>query len=58
MEKWVTGERAEINEKRIKVKETCNEIGVFMKKIEQDKQLIMDAGIDSARSTPRKFGYS
>ena len=58
LEKWVTGERAEINQKRTKVKDTCQEIGVFMKKIEQDKLLIMESGLESNRSTPRKFGQS
>ena len=29
-----------------------------MKKIEQDKQLLMETGLDSARSTPRKYGQS
>ena len=56
LETWVTGERAEINQKRKKVKDTCQEIGVFMKKIEQDKKIILESGLESNRSTPRKFG--
>ena len=58
IERWVHGERAEINQKRKKVKDTVSEIGVFMKKIEQDKQLLMETGLESNRSTPRKFGQS
>lgn len=52
LEKWVTAERREINEKRRKVKDTCQEIGGFMAKIEKDKQLVME-GLNSAGSTPR-----
>ena len=37
----MTAERREINEKRKKVKDTCQEIGSFMAKIEKDKQLVM-----------------
>jgi hypothetical protein len=29
-----------------------------MKKIEQDKQLMMESGLESGRSTPRKLGQS
>ena len=58
MEKWVTGERAEINQKRSKVKDTVSEIGVFMKKIEQDKQLQIHRPLNEQDLILLRFRFS
>lgn len=50
LEKWVTGERKEIEEKRAKVKDTYAEIGQYMKKLEKDKKMVLDG----LNSTPRQ----
>ena len=50
LEKWVTGERQQIEEKRAKVKDTYAEIGQYMKKLEKDKKLVLDG----LNSTPRQ----
>lgn len=47
----MSAERKEIGEKRAKVQDTYGEIGSFLKKLEQDKHLIMDKL--SNQSTPR-----
>ena len=52
LEKWVTAERAEISQKRAKVRDTCTDIGHFMKKLEKDKLMMLDQ-LPSAQSTPR-----
>jgi len=52
LEKWVSGERAEINSKRAKVRDTCSDIGHFMKKLEKDKLIMLDQ-LPSGHSTPR-----
>ena len=50
MERWVSGERQQIEEKRAKVKDTYAEIGQYMHKLEKDKKLVLDG----LNSTPRQ----
>ena len=37
LEKWVSGEKKEISQKRKKVQDTCSEIGTFLRKLDKDK---------------------
>ena len=50
LERWVSGERQQIEEKRAKVKDTYAEIGQYMHKLEKDKKLVLDG----LNSTPRQ----
>ena len=42
LERWVSNERKEIGQKRLKVQDTCGEISQFMSKLEQEKKLMLD----------------
>lgn len=57
IEKWVSGERREIELKRQKVKDTCEDIGGFIQKLETEKKVVLNelnvsnASPNSARSS-------
>lgn len=52
LERWVSSEKQEIKQKRAKVRDTCTEIGMYLKKIETDKKVMLGV-ISSASNTPR-----
>ena len=56
LEKWIKSERNEIELKRKKVKDTWQEIGIYLENIEKDNKIMQDGLNISNHRTPRSIG--